>query len=193
ASVSPIVWHLLTATSYLGLTAIFASVFAERGLFGELRETGTEMLRGLISKKSLLFAFWSLMPEMPRMIFCGLYEMMASLVAFCSVAFAVCSTLFLGAVLPALGSWWAMRRQRRLAESLIAGWTDLHREIALAAAAIGASIATYASRLEGELLTPAAATNSLTTKSPALSSSSHPLPKRHGKGGSTDGEPRSLS
>ncbi|MDD2676218.1 MAG: hypothetical protein PHP75_01930, partial [Methylacidiphilaceae bacterium] len=150
ASLCPILWHLLAATSYLGLTTLFASVFGERGLFGELRESGTEMLKGLISKNSLLLAFWSLAPEMPRTIFQGLYEMMAGLIGFCTVAVAVCSTLFLGAVLPMVGLGWAIRRRQRWADSLIAGWNDLHREIALAATALGACLAAWSAHPEGE-------------------------------------------
>ncbi|MDD4933634.1 MAG: hypothetical protein PHO89_09250 [Methylacidiphilaceae bacterium] len=193
ASLSPVIWHLLAATSYLGLTTIFASIFGERGLFGELRETGAEMLKGWISKKSLLLAFWSLAPEMPRMIFLGLYERMAGLVGFCTVAVAVCSTLFLGAVLPMVGLWWAIRRKGRWADSLIAGWTDLHREIALAATALGACFAAWVARLENERLTPAVAADAPVAASPTVLSRPHSPPRQRAQADGGEGEAKSLS
>lgn len=150
ASLVPILWSLLAALSYLGLTTLFASVLGERGLFSELRETGGEWLRGLASKRSLLLVFWSLTPELPRMIFLGLYEMMGGLIGYCTVAITVCSTLFLGAVLPLAGLWHVLRRSGSIADSLLAGWLDLHREIAIAATALGAFLAEKTRRLAAE-------------------------------------------
>ncbi|QSR85033.1 hypothetical protein [Methylacidimicrobium sp. B4] len=150
ASLLPIAWHLLAATSYLGLTTLFASVLGERGLLGELRETGGELLKGMISKRSLLFSFWSLTPELPRTILLGLYELMAGLISFCSVAVAVCSTVFLGAVLPLVGVGWLLRRTGAMADSLIAGWGELRREIALAATALESFLAAQLARLNAE-------------------------------------------
>ncbi len=150
ASLVPIAWHLLSAVSYLGLTTLFASVLGERGLLGELRETGGELLKGMISKRSLLLSFWSLTPELPRTILLGLYELMAGLISFSTVAVAVCSTVFLGAILPLAGAWWSWRRTGAMADSLIAGWRDLRREIALAATALGSFLAAQLARLDAE-------------------------------------------
>ncbi len=155
ASLGPILWHLLAAASYLGLTTLFAAIFGERGLFGELRETGGEMLKGMISRKSLLLSLWSLTPELPRTILLGFYEILAGLIGFCTVAITVCSTLVLGALLPLVGLGWAFFRRRQAAEALLAGWNDLHQEIARAATALGACLVAWASRLEDEGIAPA--------------------------------------
>lgn len=193
ASLSSILWQLFAAVSYLGLTTLFASVFGERGLFGELRGTGGEMLKDLISKRSLLLSFWSLTPELPRTILLGLYEMMAGLIGFCTVAAAVCSLLFLGAVLPLVGVCWALGRQRQVVDSLAAGWSDLHREIAFAATALGNCLAAWASRLDNEEPTPAvhadAPVAGLSTDCSDPSSSASP----HGNASSGAGGKESLS
>ncbi|VVM05475.1 hypothetical protein MAMC_00607 [Methylacidimicrobium cyclopophantes] len=193
ASLLPILWHFVSATSYLALTTLYSSVFGEKGLFEELRETGAEMLKGLIGKKALLLTFWSLVPERPGSILLGLYEIVAELIGFCTVAVSVCSTLFLGALLPLMSLWWALRRKPEAADSLIAGWCRLHREIALVATALGSCLAAWSAGLDREGFIPAVAPDASMANAFAGSAKALPAIPGQGKEGFKEGPNPPLS